>query len=38
MGLGVLHTGLAYVLMYAGMARLPTARIAVLQFVTRSPR
>lgn len=32
-GLGVLHTGLAYVLMYAGMARLPTARIAVLQFV-----
>ena len=33
MGLGVLHTGLAYVLMYAGMARLPTARIAVLQFV-----
>ena len=32
-GLGVLHTGLAYVLMYAGMARLPTGRIAVLQFV-----
>lgn len=32
-GLGVLHTGLAYVLLYAGMARLPTARIAVLQFV-----
>lgn len=32
-GLGVLHTGLAYVLMYAGMAKLPTARIAVLQFV-----
>jgi drug/metabolite transporter (DMT)-like permease len=32
-GLGVLHTGLAYVLLYAGMARLPTHRIAVLQFV-----
>jgi drug/metabolite transporter (DMT)-like permease len=32
-GLGALHTGLAYVLLYAGMARLPTDRIAVLQFV-----
>ena len=32
-GLGVLHTGLAYVLLYAGMARLSTARVAVLQFV-----
>lgn len=32
-GLGVLHTGLAYVLMYEGMARLPAERIAVLQFV-----
>jgi len=32
-GLGVLHTGLAYVLLYAGMARLGTSRIAVLQFV-----
>lgn len=32
-GLGVIHTGLAYVLLYAGMARLPTARIALLQFV-----
>lgn len=32
-GLGALHTGLAYVLLYAGMARLPTSRIAVLQFV-----
>ncbi len=32
-GLGVLHTGLAYVLLYAGMARLGTGRIAVLQFV-----
>lgn len=32
-GLGVLHTGLAYVLLYAGMARLATGRVAVLQFV-----
>ncbi|RYY86647.1 MAG: DMT family transporter [Comamonadaceae bacterium] len=32
-GLGVLHTGLAYVLLYAGMARLSTGRVAVLQFV-----
>lgn len=32
-GLGVLHTGLAYVLLYAGMARLPAARIGMLQFV-----
>lgn len=32
-GLGVLHTGLAYVLLYAGMAMLPAGRIAVLQFV-----
>lgn len=32
-GLGVLHTGLAYALLYAGMARLPAGRIAVLQFV-----
>ena len=32
-GLGVLHTGLAYVLLYAGMARLPAAQVAVLQFV-----
>lgn len=32
-GLGVLHTGLAYVVLYAGMARLPAGRIAVLQFV-----
>jgi drug/metabolite transporter (DMT)-like permease len=32
-GLGVIHTGLAYVLLYAGMARLPTSRIALLQFV-----
>lgn len=32
-GLGVLHTGLAYVVLYAGMARLSTGRIALLQFV-----
>jgi drug/metabolite transporter (DMT)-like permease len=32
-GIGVLHTGLAYVLLYAGMARLATGRIALLQFV-----
>lgn len=32
-GLGVIHTGLAYVVLYAGMARLRTGRIAVLQFV-----
>jgi drug/metabolite transporter (DMT)-like permease len=32
-GLGVIHTGLAYVVLYAGMARLSTGRIAVLQFV-----
>jgi drug/metabolite transporter (DMT)-like permease len=31
--LGVLHTGLAYVLIYGGMARLATARTALLQFV-----
>jgi drug/metabolite transporter (DMT)-like permease len=32
-GLGLIHTGLAYSLMYAGMARLHTDRIAVLQFI-----
>ena len=32
-GLGIIHTGLAYVLLYGGMARLPTARVALLQFV-----
>jgi drug/metabolite transporter (DMT)-like permease len=32
-GLGVLHTGLAYVILFAGMARLPSGRIALLQFV-----
>lgn len=31
-GLGLVHTGLAYSLMYAGMARLSTERIAALQF------
>ncbi|RZJ07884.1 MAG: DMT family transporter [Acidovorax sp.] len=33
LGLGVLHTGLAYVVLFAGMARLGLGRIAVLQFV-----
>lgn len=32
-GLGLLHTGLAYALLYAGMARLDTDRIAVYQFI-----
>jgi drug/metabolite transporter (DMT)-like permease len=32
-GLGAIHTGLAYVVLYAGMGRLPTGRIAILQFV-----
>ena len=32
-GLGAIHTGLAYVVLYAGMARLETSRIALLQFV-----
>lgn len=32
-GLGVLHTGLAYALVFAGMARLTLGKIAVLQFV-----
>lgn len=32
-GLGVIHTGLAYVLLYAGISRLPAGRIALLQFV-----
>ncbi|NVO07123.1 MAG: EamA family transporter [Rhodoferax sp.] len=32
-GLGVLHTGLAYVILFAGMARLTLGKIAVLQFV-----
>jgi len=31
--LGVIHTALAYVLMYGGMARLATGRMATLQFV-----
>lgn len=31
--LGVVHTGMAYVLIYGAMARLDTARTAVLQFV-----
>lgn len=32
-GLGVIHTGLAYVVLYAGVARLSAGRVAVLQFV-----
>ncbi|RKP53577.1 DMT family transporter [Pararobbsia silviterrae] len=32
-GLGIVHTALAYTLMYSGMARLNTGRIALLQFV-----
>lgn len=32
-GLGVLHTGLAYAVLFAGMARLTLGKIAVLQFV-----
>jgi drug/metabolite transporter (DMT)-like permease len=32
-GLGLIHTGLAYVLLYGGIQRLPAGRIAVLQFV-----
>ncbi|WP_405955404.1 DMT family transporter [Streptomyces phaeochromogenes] len=31
-GLGIIHTGLMYVLMYAAYAQLPTAKIAVLAF------
>lgn len=31
--LGIIHTGLAYTLMYSGMAKLTTSRIAVFQFV-----
>lgn len=32
-GLGLIHTGLAYSLMYIGMARLSTDRIAIFQFI-----
>jgi drug/metabolite transporter (DMT)-like permease len=32
-GLGVIHTGLAYAILFAGMARLAVGKIAVLQFV-----
>lgn len=32
-GLGLIHTGLAYTLLYQGMGRLPAGRIAVLQYV-----
>lgn len=33
LGLGFIHTGVMYVLMYAAYAQLPTAKIAVLAFV-----
>lgn len=32
-GLGLIHTGLAYTLIFAGMSRLKTGRIVVFQFV-----
>lgn len=32
-GLGAIHTGLAYVVLYAGVARLGAGRVAALQFV-----
>jgi len=32
-GLGVIHTGFAYVVLFAGMARLTLGKIAVLQYV-----
>lgn len=32
-GLGVIHTGLAYVILFSGMTRLSLGKIAVLQFV-----
>lgn len=32
-GLGVLHTGLAYAILFAGMTRLSLGRVAVLQYV-----
>lgn len=32
-GLGAIHTGLAYVILFAGMVRLTLGKIAVLQFV-----
>ena len=31
--LGLVHTALAYMLIYAGMARLPTSRVALLQYL-----
>lgn len=32
-GLGLIHTGLAYTLLYAGIAKLSSGRVAVLQFI-----
>lgn len=31
--LGLVHTALAYTLIYVGMARLPTSRVALLQYL-----
>ena len=33
LGLGVIHTGLAYTILFAGMAKLTLAKVALLQFV-----
>src|ERR1700677_3538661 len=32
-GLGSIHSGLAYVVLYAGMSQLRTSRVALVQFV-----
>ena len=32
-GLGIIHTGIAYVVLFNGMARVPLAKVALLQFV-----
>jgi len=32
-GLGALHTGVAYVLMFTGFSKLASGRVAVLQFI-----
>ena len=33
LGMGVLHTGLMYILLYSAIQNLPTARVAVLSFI-----
>ncbi|MDC6171130.1 DMT family transporter [Paucibacter sp. XJ19-41] len=33
LGMGVLHTGLMYILLYSAIQRLPTTRVAVLSFI-----